>query len=81
MKTLIGVTSGQLTRAADILKQKETLERELATLLGGASVGSVGVAQRGAPRGKSHKMTDEGRAAISKAQKKRWRAFHAAKAA
>ena len=80
---------GTVQMAIDALRTREReLHAELATLQGAlrslsasASKGPTATvsASSGAAPKRKHKMSAAGRAAISKAAKKRWAAFHAAK--
>jgi hypothetical protein len=63
----LGISSGQLRRAAAIKEQIERLEGDLEKLLGGRAV-ARGVGRGGGAR----VMSAEGKAKIVAAQKKRW---------
>jgi hypothetical protein len=67
METVL--TSQQLTEAAELAKQIETLKVRLQGILGG----TVEVTKSG--------MSDAAKAKIGQAQKRRWRKYHEAKAA
>jgi hypothetical protein len=78
LNSLVHLSSGQLRRAANLKEKIESLEGELASLMGG----SVGVRRVGrppkdsnstpAPTTKKRKMSAAGRARIAAAQKARW---------
>lgn len=89
-------TTETIQRAAEILRQIESLQAELAGLFGGGSVVAApkrrgrppgsgkaaagALALEGAPK-KRRKMSAEGRARIATAAKARWAKFHAEKTA
>ena len=66
------LSSDQLRRALSIKEQIESLESELAVILGGTSVfqTSISTPQRGRPTGSG--MSAAGRARIAAAQRARW---------
>jgi len=88
-------TPDTIQRAAEILRQIEGLQGELAGLFGGGSLvgepkrrgrppGSGKAAKATAPDGttkKRRRMSAEGRARIAAAAKARWAKFHAEKTA
>ena len=77
MSNLLSLSSNQLKRAAAIKDQIESLNEELASLLGGP----VTAAQPGAKTSKKGKMSAAGRASVAAAQRARWAKVNAAKAA
>jgi hypothetical protein len=79
------VSADSIQRAAEILKEIEALQAELAGLFGNkTSTGSSAAPKRrGRPpgtAGKRGKMSEEGRARIAAAAKARWAKFHAEQA-
>lgn len=71
-------TVAQLTRALKLATDIETLEAELASIMGGSASDApvANPAKRGRPPGPAKKkksgMSEEGRKRIAEAQKKRW---------
>jgi hypothetical protein len=77
MNNLLSLTSAQLKKAAAIKDEIAGLEKELAAILGAPASAYKKSAVK--PAKKKHKMSAEGRASVSAAQKKRWAKIRAAK--
>jgi hypothetical protein len=78
---MINITSKQLRKAAKIADKLEALQKNLGDLLNGLGNGAVAQQEPIVKRRyrRHHKMSPEGRAAISAASKKRWRLLKAAR--
>jgi hypothetical protein len=76
------ISAVQLRRALAIKEKIETLERQLSRILNGNMTnGATQVAPPAPPRKAKRKMSAKARAKIAAAQKKRWAAVKAKKAA
>lgn len=78
--SLTNISLEQLEKAIHLKKQIEALEKQLATIAGGAGSAAPFPSVTAKPAKKKRGMSAEGRARIAAAAKKRWAKVKAAKA-